>query len=623
MQEALSLLSKWWKHKFSSASVSKPSPQMGKIDATVEKALAQYFGIKGYPTLKLILSIPENKQVKSDANFSDDTDTTTSKTKMKKDDNAVFIFDYDNTSKDRDSLISFILHYWFRFIYSPGPHLTEVSPVIWMNSADEFKSFLNDHQGALLSTDSKVDLLGIHITPQENETDHEEDGYKYDFMEQNSAVVFVMCNHETDKHSPTRKKELNDQFATIAEQLIQNTDNAFEKNLKKELASVTKEIIDENSVGRQNLQREFEEAAFQMIDRKDVAFFALTSTPCHHLGFSDTSSVKAIFPPFDEDAIRSGPLHHIMNEEQSLMDFVRAQSTPRLVWFDQTNTANLAFRGDYSIHTCLFVQVPTIHSTNATNSSDEEGTAQLSPETKSAIDAMKTAANTHTRPKENVFLIIPHTEQRIIDYFGIHSFPTLMITDMRKRNGMLKYFLHQNDIINSVDSVSSFFGDFYNNRLVPTLKSETLSKEDTIKPVKVVKGDSFHSMVMEGSKHAFVNFYAPWCAHCKNLSPKWNELAETFAQSEEWMNKIDIMKMDATKNEVNHPSVDILVFPTIYFFPRGHKTEPILYNGTGTDPNDFVAWLSLHRERIGGIMDDENEILLDSSRSVDSSQDEL
>lgn len=50
-------------------------------------------------------------------------------------------------------------------------------------------------------------------------------------------------------------------------------------------------------------------------------------------------------------------------------------------------------------------------------------------------------------------------------------------------------------------------------------------------PSKVVtlKDSTFDAVVMDASKDVLVEFYAPWCGHCKNLAPIWESLAKTFA----------------------------------------------------------------------------------------------
>ena len=63
---------------------------------------------------------------------------------------------------------------------------------------------------------------------------------------------------------------------------------------------------------------------------------------------------------------------------------------------------------------------------------------------------------------------------------------------------------------------------------------------------------------------------APWCGHCKQLAPIWDELGEHFNQDED----VVIAKMDSTKNEA--AEVHITGFPTLKFFPKGSTKVSVL-----------------------------------------------
>lgn len=603
MNEASIFLSDVWRQWFFNSDIidsdllHAKKPLIGKIDATIEKNLAHYFGIKGYPTLKLILSFPNPASANLETNDS----------KTKHHDTEVYIFDYEDKSKSRDSITSFILHYWFRFIYSPIPKQKDAFPVIWVNGADELFYTLNSYNDLLFRVTNDFEFMGLgqdsNIDTNGEKGKTQNTLLQNDLMGEEHRIAFVLCFDEVENHV------IND---TNHEEKVIKTEQESIEQIEQTKSNQNPDTDEINTLQRIAIEKEFKKAAFEMIERRDIAFFAMESSSCHDIGFSKESPMKAIFAPFDQSAIRNGPLYtpDSIDDTHSVMKFIKEQSAPRLIWFERHKNASLVFKGDFAIHICLFVHIP--------DNRNPKANLDIDAHTKKAISIMKESADKYAQHDESVFLIVPNREQRIVDYFGVKTFPTLMITDMRQQNGTLKYFLSTHEIIQSEDSIPLFYEQFYKDKLQPTLKSQALSKADTEKQVKIVKGDSFNSMVMEGSKHALVNFYAPWCAHCKHLTPKWNKLAATIAESKEWVNKIDIMKMDATKNEVAHPSVDIIVFPSIYFFPLGNKTQPIRYEGNGTDPDDFIEWFSSYELKL-----DETKRNVQFAESTSILQDEL
>jgi thiol-disulfide isomerase/thioredoxin len=57
---------------------------------------------------------------------------------------------------------------------------------------------------------------------------------------------------------------------------------------------------------------------------------------------------------------------------------------------------------------------------------------------------------------------------------------------------------------------------------------------------------NFEEIVKNSDKDVLVEFYAPWCGHCKALAPKYDELALRVNRNK----NLVIAKIDSTKNEI-------------------------------------------------------------------------
>lgn len=104
-------------------------------------------------------------------------------------------------------------------------------------------------------------------------------------------------------------------------------------------------------------------------------------------------------------------------------------------------------------------------------------------------------------------------------------------------------------------------------------KSEPIPADNS-GPVKVVVGNNFAEIVDNPAADVLLEYYAPWCGHCKSLAPKYDELGANFAK----VSGVTIAKVDATANDVDS-RYEVKGFPTILFYKANDKQNPIAYEG--------------------------------------------
>jgi protein disulfide-isomerase A6 len=51
---------------------------------------------------------------------------------------------------------------------------------------------------------------------------------------------------------------------------------------------------------------------------------------------------------------------------------------------------------------------------------------------------------------------------------------------------------------------------------------------DSKSPVVKLTKDNFKKLVLDSDELWFVEFFAPWCGHCKSLAPSWEKAAKNL-----------------------------------------------------------------------------------------------
>lgn len=98
--------------------------------------------------------------------------------------------------------------------------------------------------------------------------------------------------------------------------------------------------------------------------------------------------------------------------------------------------------------------------------------------------------------------------------------------------------------------------------------------------------ENFDNIVLKSGKPALVEFFAPWCGHCKNLAPIYEELGAKFASE----GKVSIAKVDADEHKDLGRRFGVQGFPTLKWFD-GKSDKPEDYNG-GRDLDSLTSFVS-------------------------------
>ena len=233
-----------------------------------------------------------------------------------------------------------------------------------------------------------------------------------------------------------------------------------------------------------------------MADQDELHAYAISTSAAVKSKLAVDKDTIVVIKNFDDLRADLPVGETFMSKE--VQEFIVAQSTPLVQVFSQ-ESAKKIFGSPIQQHVLFFTDPKADHHADT-----------FSAYSAAARDFMG----------KLLFVNVPATEKKILDYFGVTDsmLPHMVLADLANESGIKKFPYVG---ASAAKAISEFVHSFLDGSLKPTLKSEDVAPEDTTGDVIVLRGSSFAELVLNNDKDVLVEFYAPWCGHCKKLGKKY------------------------------------------------------------------------------------------------------
>ena len=87
---------------------------------------------------------------------------------------------------------------------------------------------------------------------------------------------------------------------------------------------------------------------------------------------------------------------------------------------------------------------------------------------------------------------------------------------------------------------------------------------------RAVTDQSFDADVLASPRPVIVEYWAPWCGPCRQVSPVLDAIAE------EYSGRVDVVKVNTDENPESMIKYGVMAVPTINLFSRGEVVKQVV-----------------------------------------------
>ena len=126
-----------------------------------------------------------------------------------------------------------------------------------------------------------------------------------------------------------------------------------------------------------------------------------------------------------------------------------------------------------------------------------------------------------------------------------------------------------------------------NSKCMRCIRSEQIPSQDIRMQQEMIEQQMMRQQMMQQQQQMInsqspedqkimIMFFAPWCGHCKNMEPIWDEFVKNF----DGYNGIKLMKINGEDNPELRQIHNINAYPIIKYCPKGIKNQDgVVYQG--------------------------------------------